>query len=419
MNRNSATTDQTVLRVGRLLDGEDSPAQEQMAVLLEGTKLRAVARQDELGVPDGAEVLDFPTATLLPGLIDCHTHTNMPGTGRRGEDVHVNDTDGIRLLRAADNVATALRTGVTTVCDCGGWHDTTFRLKEGIEQGLVEGPRVLASGRPITVTGGHCWFMGEEADGVDGVRHAARRLLKEGADFLKVMATGGSTIGSDPFRPAFTSEELHAIADEGHRRGKRIAAHTRSNLTTGMVIDAEIDIVMHGWGADETGARVFDDHLADRMAEREVWVNPTLHITRSRIPMLQAKVDAGEATDDEIAMLDRITKGHATTLDQISRYVSHGVRLMAGSDCGWGMYPFGRFYLELAAMTNAGLTATQAIASATSLNARALGIDDQVGTVAAGMEADLLLVDGKPDDDVEDLAKVLAVFKAGRRIAID
>ena len=419
MDRNLGAIGRSLLRVGRLLDGEDSPAQEQMAVLLEGTKVRAVARQDELGVPDGAEVFDFPSATLLPGLIDCHTHTTMPGNGRRGEDVHVNDTDGVRLLRAAHNVATALRTGVTTVCDCGGWNDTTFRLKEGIEQGLVEGPRVLASGRPITVTGGHLWFMGQEADGVDGVRHAARQLIKEGADFLKVMATGGSTIGSDPFRPAFTADELHAIADEGHRRGKLVAAHTRSNQATGMVIDAEIDIVIHGWGADETGARVFDDHLADRMAEREVWVNPTVHITRSRIPMLQAKVDAGEATDEEIATLDRMVINHAATVDQIGRYISRGVRLMAGSDCGWGMYPFGRFYLELAAMTKAGLTAAQAIRSATSLNARALGIGDMVGTVAPGMEADLLLVDGKPDDDVEDLAKVVAVFKAGRRIAID
>ncbi len=387
-----------------------------MAVRIEGSRIAAVGPATELAPPGRStgEQLDFPTGTLLPGLIDCHTHTNMPGNGRRGEDVHREDDDYIRLLRSAHNVERALETGVTTVCDCGGWNETTFRLKEGIRQGVVRGPRVLASGRPITTTGGHCWFMGSEADGVEGVQRAARQLIKEGADFLKVMATGGSTLGTDPFRPAFSAEELGTIAEEGHRRGLPVAAHCRSNEAMRMVIDARFDMIMHGWFADQSGNREFDDRLADLIAEREVRVNPTLHITRSRLPLLQERVDQGVATDEETALLNRMRAGHATTLQHTGWLFERGVQLMAGSDCGWGVYPFGRFDLELAAMVEAGLSPLAAIQAATSGNARALHIDGEVGAVTPGKEADLLVVDGQPDQDITAVGRVLAVIKSGR-----
>ena len=359
-----------------------------MAVRIEGTRITAVGSAAELAPTGGSagEQLDFPMGTLLPGLIDCHTHTNMPGDGRRGEDVHRDDDDYLRLLRSAHNVERALETGVTTLCDCGGWHETTFRLKEGIRQGVVRGPRVLAAGRPITTTGGHCWFMGSEAEGLEGVQMAARQLIKEGADFLKVMATGGSTLGTDPFRPAFSGEELATIAEEGHRRGLFVAAHCRSNEAMRMVIDARFDVIMHGWFADQSGNRAFDDRLADLLAEREVRVNPTLHITRGRLPLLQERVEQGIATDEETALMKRMQRGHAVTMQHTRWLIERGVQLMAGSDCGWGTYPFGRFDLELAAMVEAGLSPLAAIQAATDGNAKALHIDDVVGTVAPGKE---------------------------------
>ena len=408
----------TLIRAERLFDGNGGQTAEQTAVLVEGGRIAAVGPAAELRLPEGAEgeVLDFPGATLLPGLIDIHTHTNMPGTGRRGEDVHQHDDDQLRLLRSAHNVATALRTGVTTVVDCGGWNETLFRLKEGIREGLVDGPRVVASGRPITTTGGHCWFMGSEADGVDGVRKAARLLIKQGADFLKVMATGGSTLGTDPFRPSFSAEELLAIAEEGHRRNRFVTAHCRTNLAMHMVLDAGFDGIMHGWFTNDRGEKVFDERLAERIAEKGVWVNPTLHITRSRIPLLQERVANGTATVEEVALLERMPRNYAQNILDTARLAAAGVRLMAGSDCGWGVYPFGRFDLELQAMVEGGLTAAQAVAAATSGNADALGIADHVGTVVAGKEADLLVVEGSPDQDVTAVANTVAVFKSGRRV---
>jgi len=413
-----ATEQFTLVRAGRLFDGVGTHATPNMAVLIHGATIEAVGRQADVRLPEGAtgNVLDLPKATVLPGLIDCHTHTNMPGDGRRGEEMHARDDDQMRLLRSAHNVRTALETGVTTVCDCGGWNETVFRLQAGIREGLIDGPSVLASGRPITPTGGHCWFMGSEADGVDGVRQAARLLIKQGADFLKVMATGGSTLGTDPFRPSFSIEELDAIVEEGHRRDRKVVAHCRTNVAMHMVLDAGFDAIMHGWFTDATGAKVFDEALADRIAEQQVWVNPTLQMSRSRIPYLQSKVDAGTATPEEIAQLGRMPHVFAQNIVHSGRLVAAGVRFMAGSDCGWGVYPFGRFDLELHAMAEGGLTNAQALVAATSGNAEALGIADRVGKIAPGMEADLLVVDGSPDEELNAITQVAAVFKSGRRV---
>ena len=237
-----------IIQADRFIDGCGGPVAGNIAVVVSGGRIKEVVPKEQLIVPEGDtyEIHDFPGATLLPGLIDCHTHTNMPANGRRGEDV-IPDGDDIRLLRSAHNVRVALRSGVTTMCDNGAWNLTAFSLKEGIQEGLVEGPNLLACGRPITTTGGHCWFMGSEADGVDGVRMATRQLIKEGADFIKVMATGGSTLTSNPYRPAYTIDELKTIADEGHRRGKVVAAHCRCNQGMSNVLESAFDIIIHGF----------------------------------------------------------------------------------------------------------------------------------------------------------------------------
>jgi imidazolonepropionase-like amidohydrolase len=408
----------TILKPARVMDGTDSPPKSGMAVLMQDDRIQAIGPEAQITFPGGAtgEILDFPNATLLPGLIDCHTHTNMPGTGRRGEDVNREDTDDTRLMRSAHNVAIALQTGVTTVCDCGGWNKTTFSLKEAIKQGLVNGPRVLAAGRPITTTGGHCWFMGSEADGVDGVRQAARQLIKEGADFLKVMGTGGSTLGTDPFRPAFSMEELQAIGEEGHRRNRIVVAHCRTNNAMRMVVDAGFDAIMHAWFTDDSGVKVYDEALADHIASHGVRVNPTLQITRSRFFLYEEQLQRGELPEADAAQYARMQANHAETLDHCGRLFKAGVKLMAGSDCGWGYYPFGHFDRELLAMVNAGLTPTQAVVAATSNNADALGVGDQIGTIEAGKSADLLVVEGNPTENITDIANVAAVFKAGSRI---
>ncbi|MEE9262121.1 MAG: amidohydrolase family protein, partial [Dehalococcoidia bacterium] len=305
---------------------------------------------------------------------------------------------------------------VTTMCDNGAWNRTGFALKEGISQGEVQGPNLLACGRPVTTTGGHLWFMGSEADGIYGVRQATRQLIKEGADFIKVMATGGSTLTSDPFRPAYSVEELKAIGDEGRRHNRMVAAHCRCNQGMQNVLEAGYDGIYHAFFAGEDGLPSFDQEIAKRIAEQGVWVNPTIHIGRSGIWALERKGEEVGLSEEEEAMLLECRHNHQVRLEHCSRMVDLGVKLIAGSDCGWGNYPFGQLAYELECMVMVGLSPTQAINAATCDAAMALGIHDSVGTLEPGKQADLLLVGGDPSVNILDLMNVVAVFKAGVRV---
>ena len=212
--------DLKVLEPGKLIDGVKATPKKGMAVAFQNGLITWVGRKgdvESVSKERNLEIAEYPNSTLLPGVFDCHTHTNMPGDGRTGEDID-RDNDDIRLLRAARNTAAAVSTGVTSLCDCGSWNKTGFSLKAGLEQGLADGPRVLVSGPPLTVTGGHLWYMGGEANGTDGVRQQVRSLIKEGADFIKIAASGGSTLTSDPYRSAYSPEEMQAIVDEAHNR---------------------------------------------------------------------------------------------------------------------------------------------------------------------------------------------------------
>ena len=414
-----------VIRPGRLIDGLGGPPREGSSVVLQGNRILWAGPEEHLRDPGGPlggpfsgaapEVLEFPGATLLPGLVDCHTHTNMPGDGRTGEQVDLEDDD-IRLMRSTRNVRIALRSGVTTLADCGAWNHTAFALRRGINLGLVDGPRVLVAGRPVTSTGGHLWYMGGEADGVEGVRHQVRRLIKEGADFIKVVASGGSTVTSDPFRPSLTVDEINTACQEAHNRGKPVAAHCRSTVSINNALEAGVDLVFHCAFYDPNGAYRFDQATAERLAHSGVWVNPTLHIGRRRLAALRQKRDDNHLTAEEAALLERMEHGEIIRMEQFGRLVEMGVKLVGGSDSGWASYDFGDYQGELVALVDTGLSPMAAILAGTRHAAAALGVLGSAGTVEPGKEADLLLVDGNPAEEITTLRRVVAVFRGGRRV---
>ena len=415
----------TVIQPSRLIDGLGGPPLNNMAVVVRGSRIQWVGPQDQVYGPGGplagstpgshGQVLDFPQGTLLPGLIDCHTHTNMPGDGRRGEEVH-RDSDAVRLLRSARNVGRALRSGVTTVCDCGSWNQTALSLKEGLAQGLVEGSRLLASGRPITTTGGHLWYMGGEADGVDGVRRRTRELIKEGADFIKVVASGGSTSTSDPYRPSLTAPEIATIVEEAHGRGKPVAAHCRCTAAINNAVESGVDMVLHCAFYDADGSYRFDQATAEALVSSGVRINPTLHLGRIRLNMLRRKREQEELTAEESALLETSEQGERLRMEHFGRLIQMGVKLVGGSDCGWGSYPFGDFQGEIIAMVDAGLSPMEAILAGTRNGAEAMRVIGTVGTVEQNKEADLLVVDGDPVQDITALRQVTAVFQGGRLV---
>ncbi|PKB70623.1 MAG: hypothetical protein BZY87_08785 [SAR202 cluster bacterium Io17-Chloro-G6] len=409
-----------VILPGKLIDGVHDNVMEGTAVAIQGSSIKWVGPASQAENLDsggaGREILEFPGGTLVAGLFDIHTHTNMPGDGRTGEQVNQDDNDEIRLLRSARNATSAVASGVTTMCDCGSWNRTAFALKEGLAEGLVEGPRVLVAGPPLTVTGGHLWYMGGEADGVAEVRKQVRNLVKQGADFIKIAASGGSTSTSDPYRASYSVPELTAIVDEAHNRGRSVLAHCRCTDAINSALDAGVDAILHCSFYDSDGSYRFDQKTADRLAASETWLNPTMYLGRvSRARLAEIK-ELRALTPFEQDRFDRSTKSGENSANQFGALIKAGVKLVGGSDCGWGSYPFGDFQGEILALHSAGLSPLEAIYAGTRSPASALGIEDSIGTVEPGKEADLLVVNGDPSQDLECLRDVAAVFKGGARI---
>ena len=410
-----------IILPGKLIDGVSDKTQEGMAVAIRGSVIEWVgpaSQSDSLdNVGAQTETLDFSGGTLLAGLFDIHTHTNMPGDGRTGEQVNDDDTDEVRLLRSAQNTALAVASGVTTMCDCGSWNRNAFALKEGLALGIVEGPRVLVSGPPLTVKLGHLWYMGGETVGVDAVRSRVVELVDQGADFIKVAASGGSTSTSDPYSAAYSVEELSAIVDEAHNRDRTVLAHCRCTDAINVALDAGVDTILHCAFYDNDGSYRFDQKTADRLAISEVWLNPTMGLgNANRERLIKIKAER-ELTPDEEDRLERSTVSGANSLAQFSALVTAGVKLVGGSDCGWSYYPFGDFQGEIMSLHKAGLSPLEAIYAATRSPAAALCNLDTIGTVETGKEADLLVVNGDPSQDLECLRDVVAVFKGGSRVA--
>jgi len=200
------------LRGAVVLDGAGTAPVRGAVLLIEGTNIVAAGTQAQIGEL-GTEwlALDFPEHTILPGLIDCHEHLVLAGDGRPLEAC-TSESDEVLALRAAQSAAVDLAAGITTVRDCGARARVAFAAREAASIGLFPAPRLLLCGHPITMTGGHCHFLGGECDGPDGVRIAARQLLKDGADFLKIMATGGNTRGTGNHVPGLSVAEMAAAA---------------------------------------------------------------------------------------------------------------------------------------------------------------------------------------------------------------
>jgi len=408
-----------LIKAARVLDGTGGAPIESGAVLVEGDRIAALGRQAEIRAPEGAPVVeaDYGDATILPGLVDAHTHFVAPGDGTPGEDI-AKEHDDILLLQAAKNARTVLYSGVTTIRENGAKNHVTFSLREGIRRGLAVGPRMVICGRAITITGGHLWYFGSEADGEDGVRAEVRRLLKEGADYIKIMATGGTTRRSDPNRAAYTGAELRAITDEAHRHGKLTAAHCTSSQGVANCLEAEVDMIIHCVFNEPDGTYKFRPDLVERLASAKAWVNPTLYVMRVRIDRLEARrAREGSLTPSDAALLEWSRRAMEARFDGTYRMARAGIRMAAGSDSPWGFYGPGEFVNEVRMMVEAGLSTSSAIVAATSDAADSIGAGDMAGRLAAGRPADILVAAGNPLKDVAALWTVLDVYQAGRRVA--
>ena len=374
----------TIIRAGWLIDGTGAAPRRDVLLTIENGVITNVGPAGTL--PQGI-VLDLGEYTVLPGLINMHTHIVMPGDGTPFAE-WMELPDELLLLQAHRNVLTALETGVTTIRDCGGKGMLTFRLREAIRKGIVAGPRLVLSGRPLTITGGHCRYFGGEVDGPEEMRRAARQLLKEGADFIKIMASGGGTVGTYSQFPSFDVEEMRAAIHEAHAIGKRASCHCIATESISNAIDAGTDHIEHcSFMAPDTSQH-YDEQIAHRVADAGVYVTPTLQV------MAAGKMAAGN-------------------LVNVRHLHELGVPIVAGNDAGWARTGFGDFYRELELLAQAGMTPLEAIHAATGRAAEACQLAGVIGTVATGCAADLLAVRGDPLTDLKALAAPDVVMQAG------
>ncbi len=388
----------TIIKAGLLIDGTESEPVRDPVIVVENGRIASITSGDAPNSQGEAELIDAEGQTVLPGLIDAHLHLAWGQANQPGWAAVAGDESRI-LLWAARMAQNSLARGFTTVRDCGGPGNVTFRLRGAIEAGLTQGPRLRIAGPPLTTTAGHCHFFGLEADNADELRRAVRRLVRQGVDFIKIMASGGTfTPASNRRRAQYSLAELRAAVEDAHRLDKRVVVH--GNATEGIrsAVEAGVDSVAHcNWLGVDKGTIEYDESVVETMAERGIFVD--LNIGAVFRPLADRD---GSAQD----------WGVKTRWEIIRKMQKKGVEAYLTSD-SIGL-PDGQFVDFLARMVREGKAdASEVIAMVTRIPARAMGIDDEIGTVEPGKVADLVLYDANPLQDMHSLSEPATVIRSG------
>jgi imidazolonepropionase-like amidohydrolase len=370
-------TPSLVLHSARIVDARG--ARDGLAdILVEDGRIAAIVADGAASRAD--RTIDVAGGFVTPGLMNAHAHLTLDGSAdpdRTLRDENRTET----VLRSARRLQETVQAGVTTIRDIGGFGGIELELARVVERGEISGPRVLASGRVVTMTGGHGWWMGLEADGPDAVRAATRTNLMAGARSIKLMATGGMmTGGRQAGQPQLTVEEMAAAVDEAHKRDVPVGAHAESRAGVRNAILAGVDSVEHGHGGDE--------EIIEMMLERGTYLVPTILSDRR---IIEAGVDAG-IPDFVVEQCDALHESLVTFLESAIRA---GVKVAGGNDGGAPLVPMGDMVGELELYVRHGMKPLAALASATKVTAELFRLPD-VGLVEPGFVADLLVLRGDP-----------------------
>ena len=380
---------------------------ENASVVIENDKIKKVVEGTVHGF-ENARTIAFPGCTLMPGLIDCHTHIALDGSNDPFSS-SMREPLPVKILKAARNAEQTLLAGVTTIRDMGGADGVDLEIRNAIQSGLIKGPRILASGRVICITGGHGWPIGQEADGSDAVMRAVRQQIKSGADLIKFMVTGGAmTPGCDPGAMQMTEEELKAGIQEAHKAGRKTAAHAKGQEGIIKALRAGIDSIEHG--------TVLTEEAISWMVDKSVPVIFTLSALHN---MERTGVKGGVPT----TILEKGLLYKSRRQESINMARRAGVLTAMGTDAGTPFNLHGENLVELERLVEVGYSPVQALMAATSVAARVLGLEKDLGTIEEGKLADLVVVDGNPAKDISCLSSnkqaIKLIIKNGELIFDD
>jgi imidazolonepropionase-like amidohydrolase len=394
-----------VIRAGHVLDVRTGQLHANQAIVIEGDKITKIGPSSEIMAADGDNTIDLPDATVLPGLIDMHTHLTFELSSLSYEGLKISTAR--EALHGARNARRTLEAGFTTVRNVGAKDYADIALRDAINDGDVIGPRIVASGPALGITGGHCddnllpiafHLQGDGvADGVEAVQHKVREVIKYGADVIKICATGGVlSKGDDPNASQYTLEEMKAIVADAHRLGRKVAAHAHGAEGVRWASEAGVDSIEHG--------HLMDDAAIATLKKNGTYLVPTLFLGEYMLEHLEHS-DVPEYSKQKMRDVAGAMQRN------VKKAFDAGVKVAFGTDAA--VYPHGLNAGEFHVYVKLGMTPLAAIQTATINASDLLGPKYLVGSLEPGKWADVVAVDGDPTKDVTTLEHVKFVMKGG------
>lgn len=386
----------TYIQCGLLLDVVNHRLLPHRVIVVEGDTIKQILHKKDLSPSSSSESgIDLSDFTVMPGIIDCHDHLGLD----IGDEVEQSsEPDSFIAIRSVKNAGDILKRGITTLRDCGEKNHIDVQMRRAIEAGMIQGPRLLIAGELLVRTGGHCHVMGRETDGSDDIRRGIREQVSIGADFIKIMLTGGvSTIGSDPLQQEYSDEEILTAISEAHRNQLPIAGHIHGGPVTPLAVNAGLDTLEHGGFLTEEDL--------DLLAEKKTWLVITQALAVAKLEKFKGEGGKGVPR----SYIEKIEKALHSKGQVVRMAREKGVPVAIGNDTNHG-----RWDMEIERLIEpGGFTPLEALQAATLNGASLCGIAHQTGSLEEGKLADVIALDGNPIEDLKSMRKVVYVMKAG------